>query len=481
MAHLYISAAHKSSGKTVIAAGLCAALRARGLSVQPFKKGPDYIDPMWLGAAAGRPCRNLDFFTMTPAEIIAACNRYARDADVSVIEGTKGLHDGVALDGSDSNAALAKLLASPVLLVVDARGLTRGVAPLVDAQSRFDAGVLSAGVILNRVGGARHESKLRAAIEHYTDIPVLGAVSDNETLTIPEGHLGLLPANDHPEAPRVIESIAAAMGAQVDLDQVLGIARKARWPAAGAEWKSLHCVDSAVRIGIARDAAFGFYYPGDLEGLQAAGAELHFFDTLTHGTLPPVDALFIGGGFPERHMDALAANKPLQHAIKSRIDAGMPVYAECGGLMYLSRSLAWKGKRAAMVGAIQADAVMHEKPRGRGYVKLRETGKSPWPLLDGGQDERGDPLVYAHEFHYSYLDNCAPDLDFAYEVVRGHGVDGKHDGIVVGNLLASFSHLRDVAAHSWTRRFVAFVRSTRQRIKPAGSELASTEIEARSL
>ena len=459
MAHLYISAAHKSSGKTVIATGLCAALRGQGASVQPFKKGPDYIDPMWLGRAAGRPCRNLDFFTMAPGEIIAACNRYGSDADVNVIEGTKGLHDGVAVDGSDSNAALAKLIASPVLLVVDARGLTRGVAPLVDAQSRFDADVRTAGVILNRVGGPRHEGKLRAAIEHYTDIPVLGAVGDDKALTIPEGHLGLLPANDHPKAADVIASIAEAVRAQLDLDQVLRIAREAHWPAANGDAEALDCSGRRVRVGVARDAAFGFYYPGDLEGLQAAGADLQFFNTMTDESLPDVDALFIGGGFPERHMDALAANRPLRQTVKRRIRAGMPVYAECGGLMYLSRSLERNGKRVAMVGAIEADTVMHEKPRGRGYVKLRETGKSPWPLLDGDNKER---IVYAHEFHYSHLENCAPELDFAYEVVRGHGVDGKHDGLVVGNVLASFSHLRDVAAHPWTRRFVAFVRARRQ-------------------
>jgi cobyrinic acid a,c-diamide synthase len=459
MAHVYISAAHKSSGKTVIATGLCAALSARGNRVQPFKKGPDYIDPMWLGRAAGRPCRNLDFFTMAPEEIVAACHHYASGADVNVIEGTKGLHDGVAVDGSDSNAALAKLLASPVILVVDARGLTRGVAPLVDAQARFDDGVHTSGVILNRVGGARHESKLRAAIEHYTDIPVLGAVSDNKALTIPEGHLGLLPANDHPRAAPVIEAIADAVRTQVDLDRVLGIAGEAGWPAAAGEREAEDRCDAGVRIGVARDAAFGFYYPEDLEGLQNAGAELAFFDTMNDTSLPDVDALFIGGGFPERHMDALAANAPMRRAVKDRIQSGMPVYAECGGLMYLSRSLKWQGRRADMVGAIEADTVMHDKPRGRGYVKLRETGHSPWPLLDGDNKER---IVNGHEFHYSDLENCAADVDFAYEVVRGHGIDGRHDGLVVRNVLAGFSHLRDVAAHPWTRRFVAFVQSRRQ-------------------
>ncbi len=460
MSHLYISAAHKSAGKTVIATGICAALRALGHRVQAFKKGPDYIDPMWLSKAAGRPCRNLDFFTMSRDEIIASCNRHARDVDVSIIEGTKGLHDGVALDGSDSNAALTKLLASPVVLVVDARGLTRGVAPLVNAQSCFDRDVNAAGVILNRVGGARHEAKLRAAIEHYSDIPVLGAVYDNQALTIPEGHLGLLPANDHPRAARIVKAIGEAVRAQVDLERVLRIAAEAHWPTAHGVYASADRLDYGVRIGVARDAAFGFYYPEDLEGLRSAGAELHYFDTMTDPSLPDVDAVFIGGGFPERHMDALAANAPLRRTLKARIRAGMPVYAECGGLMYLSRSLRSEGKTAPMVGAIEADTVMHQKPRGRGYVKLRETGRSRWPLQDGDDAER---VVNAHEFHYSDLENCSPDLEFAYEVVRGHGVDGKHDGVVVDNVLASFSHLRDVTAHPWTRRFVAFIRATQRR------------------
>jgi cobyrinic acid a,c-diamide synthase len=459
MAHVYVSAAHKSSGKTVIAAGLCAALRSLEDPVQPFKKGPDYIDPLWLGRASGRPCRNLDFFTMTPEEIVAACNRYAADAKISIIEGTKGLHDGVAVDGSDSNAALCKLLRSPVLLVVDARGLTRGVAPLVQAQARFDDDVRMAGVILNRVGGNRHEAKLRAALERYTDIPVLGAVHDDAALAIPEGHLGLLPANDHPRAGGVVDSIAHAVRTQVDLTEVLRIARAARWPTACAGPDSPGLPRGAIRLGIARDAAFSFYYPEDLEGLERAGAELHFFDTVSDGTLPDVDGLFIGGGFPERHIDALSSNTHLRRMIRDRIHAGMPVYAECGGLMYLSRSLEWRGNRAQMVGVLDADTVVRERPRGRGYVKLRETATNPWPLLEDGNRDR---IVCAHEFHYAELENCASDFAFAYDVVRGWGVDGQHDGLVVHNVLASFSHLRDVASHSWTRRFVAFVHAKRR-------------------
>ena len=212
-----------------------------------------------------------------------------------------------------------------------------------------------------------------------------------------------------------------------------------------------------VRVGIARDAAFGFYYPGDLEALGAAGAELVAFDALRDKCLPQVDGLFIGGGFPETHMDALAANASLRRELREAIEAGVPAYAECGGLMYLARGIEWNGRRAEMVGAVPADIVMHARPVGRGYVQLRETGGGLWPRPNA----REAPLIRAHEFHYSSVENLAPGVRFAYEVERGHGIDGHHDGIVHKNLLASYAHLRDVAGSPWARRFVDFVRSCR--------------------
>jgi cobyrinic acid a,c-diamide synthase len=209
-----------------------------------------------------------------------------------------------------------------------------------------------------------------------------------------------------------------------------------------------------VRIGIARDSAFGFYYPGDLEALRAAGAELVPFDALRDRRLPRLDALFIGGGFPETHMAALAANAELRAAVRAAIEAGMPAYAECGGLMYLARSIEWNGRRAEMAGVLPADIVMHARPVGRGYVHLRETGRGPWPARAAGSPA----LIRAHEFHYSSVENLAPGLAFAYDVERGYGIDGRHDGIVVKNLLASYAHLRDVAGHRWAARFVEFAR-----------------------
>ncbi len=453
MNRLLISAAHKSSGKTTLTLGLAAALRARGQVVQPFKKGPDYIDPLWLTRAAGRDCHNLDFFVMGRDEILRTFAARAAGADISLIEGNKGLYDGLDLDGSNSNAALAHLLAAPVALVIDARGMTRGIAPLILGYQAFDPDIRIAGVILNQLGGSRHEAKLRAVIEHYTDVPVLGAVHHDEQLAIIERHLGLVPSNEASAADTKIGAIAERVAAQVDLDRLLAVAADASpLPEVIALPASAPApTRTDVRIGIARDAAFAFYYPGDLEALRAAGAEIVFFDALRDKHLPDVDALFIGGGFPETHMDALEANAGLRRDIHAAIEGGLPAYAECGGLMYLSRSLAWGDRRCEMVGVIPGDVVMHDRPQGRGYVKLRENGCGPWASGSGNE-------IRCHEFHYSSLENLPAGLTYAYDVLRGTGIDGRNDGIVHKNLLACYVHMRDVDANHWAARFVEFVR-----------------------
>ncbi|OGA70107.1 MAG: cobyrinic acid a,c-diamide synthase [Betaproteobacteria bacterium RIFCSPLOWO2_12_FULL_65_14] len=454
MSRLFVSAAHKSSGKTTVCIGLCAALRARGETVQPFKKGPDYIDPLWLGMAAGRPCYNLDAYLMGADEIRAQVAQRMQGATLGIIEGNKGLYDGLDLDGSNSNAAMAALTGTPVVLVIDARGMTRGIAPLILGYQAFDRNIRIAGVILNQLGGSRHEAKLRAVIQHYTGVPVLGAVQHDERIAIVERHLGLVPSNEAQGARSRIDEIAAHIAAQVDLDQLLAIARQSA-PLTRGEPLRHAAGGPRVRIGIARDAAFGFYYPGDLDALRAAGAELVSFDALHAEHLPNVDGVFIGGGFPETHMEALAANTSLRRELREAIEAGLPAYAECGGLMYLARGIEWNGRAAEMVGVIPADIVMHSRPVGRGYVHLRETGRSPWPQ----SSVRDSQPIRAHEFHYSSVEKLAPGVEFAYEVERGHGIDGRHDGIVHRNLLASYAHLRDVAGNPWARRFVDFVRN----------------------
>ena len=456
MRRVLISAAHKSSGKTTVAIGLAAALRERGLAVQPFKKGPDYIDPMWLSRASGRTCRNLDPYLMSWEEIGAMFDRYAAGADVALVEGNKGLYDGLALDGSNSNAALAAQLGLPVVLVLDARGMTRGVAPLILGYQAFDRAIRIAGVILNNLGGARHEAKLRAVIEHYTDVPVIGAIQCDPRLTIVERHLGLMPSNEAGDAEARIAAIGHAVGSQVDLDRLLRVTEIApeRLPDKRQSQVCRMPARTKVRIGIARDRAFGFYYPDDLDAIAASGGELVAFDALRDAHLPNVDGLFIGGGFPESVMTELEANASLRAEIHAAIESGLPAYAECGGLMYLARSISYNGRTCAMVGALPADVVMHAKPVGRGYVAIAETAACPWP----GNRTRQGKAVRAHEFHYSSLENVSDGIEYAFDVERGYGIDGRHDGLVCKNVVGSYAHRRTVGADDWAARFVAFVR-----------------------
>lgn len=470
MSRLLVSAAHKSSGKTTVTVGLCAALSAQGMVVQPFKKGPDYIDPMWLAQASGRDCFNLDSYLMTPEQIIDCFTRHLVGSDIGIVEGNKGLYDGLALDGSNSNAALAHLLDLPVVLVLDARGMTRGIAPLILGYQAFDARIRIAGVILNQLGGARHESKLRAVIEHYTDVPVLGAIGHDPRLAVVERHLGLMPNHELDDASQRVRAMGELIGSQVDLSRVMQIAASAAplRPSALAMTATTPTPQpSRVRIGLARDKAFGFYYPDDLLALTQAGAEIVPFDTLHDTCLPEVDGLFIGGGFPEMFMPELQANTALRSSIKTAIEADLPVYAECGGLMYLARTLNWKGEVYNMVGALPADVVMHERPVGRGYVALETSSDAPW-RTGIGQTLRG------HEFHYSSLENVAPELKFAYRVKRGHGVDGERDGIVHRKVLASYAHLRSGAGSDWAAQFVAFVRAQSMVLKASTPTTVAT-------
>ncbi|MDP3699373.1 MAG: cobyrinate a,c-diamide synthase [Hylemonella sp.] len=473
MNRLLVSAAHKSSGKTTVTLGLCAALSAQGQRVQPFKKGPDYIDPMWLAQASRRPCYNLDPYLMSSAQIRALFGQHARHADISIVEGNKGLYDGLALDGSNSNAALAHLLELPVLLVIDARGMTRGIAPLILGYQAFDKNLRIGGVILNRVGGSRHEGKLRAVIEHYTDVPVLGAIAEDEELAVAERHLGLMPSSEHADAQQQVQRIGARIAAQVDLAAVRALAASApRFTPepvntsvrpelveglrqAQPERKDI------VRIAIARDQAFGFYYPDDLQALEAAGADLLPFDTLRDAALPPaIDGLFIGGGFPELFLPQLQGNAALRAQIADVIEAGLPVYAECGGLMYLARSITYQGQTGRMVGAIPGDVVMHKKPVGRGYVNLAASAAMPWPGLQGRE-------VRGHEFHYSSIEGLPTGLPHAWRVTRGHGIDGQVDGLVHRKVLAGYAHLRSLDADGWAPAFVDFVRRSRDAARGA--------------
>jgi cobyrinic acid a,c-diamide synthase len=455
----YISATKKSSGKTVISLGLGAALSQSAYQVQAFKKGPDYIDPMWHRAATGHPCYNLDYFTQSRSEIRYTFDSNRHSADVVYVEGNKGLFDGVDTFGSDSNAALSEQLGLPVVLIVNAQGITRGIAPLLSGYENFSDSITFAGVILNEVAGPRHEAKLLAAVKEYTNLEVLGVVPKLSALHLEERHLGLIPQNEAQFSSDYINQVSSLVKQHVDVDRLLERSALLELPdTAVSPTGSEHTAATVVRIGIARDRAFGFYYPDDLQAMQASGAELVYFDTLQDEILPLVDALFIGGGFPETQLDALQRNTAMREQIRAFITAGKPVYAECGGLMYLCNSIRYQGKTASTVGVIDARVNMTEKPIGRGYAKIQAYHSHPWGI---GRDIRQQKCC--HEFHYSTLEGPALEAAMAYEVTRGYGVNGRTDGIVVNNTLASYCHQRNTENNPWVSEFINFILSLEEK------------------
>jgi cobyrinic acid a,c-diamide synthase len=457
-----IAAPYGRSGKTTVAVGLCAALAARGLIVQPFKKGPDYIDPSWLTEAARRPCRNLDPFLMGEDVVVAAFARGSRNADLALIEGAMGLYDGADLDGTGSTAALARWLAAPILLIVNAQRITRSIAALVQGYQRFEPNTRIAGVILNNVARARQQTLMTQAIEKYCGIPVVGVLPRDPALAIPDRHLGLIPRGEDDALVPVIAAARDAVLANFDLDAIWRIAggsgrggdKETRGQGEQPRTSNLEpqfaIRSSQFAIGILRDRAFSFYYPENLEALQDAGAELVFVDSLRDAHLPALDALYIGGGFPEVFLRELEANASLRTEIRAAIEAGLPVYAECGGLMYLARSITWRDQRGEMVGALPFDVVMTDQPQGHGYVELHVIAENP--LFARGTRVRG------HEFHNSKIDLTGfqnlSGLTCAYRVTRGHGIDGAHDGILYKNVFASYTHLHALSTPEWATAFV---------------------------
>lgn len=460
MSSFYISAAHKSSGKTTLSIGLSAAIRQRGINIQTFKKGPDYIDPIWLGQASENPCYNLDFFTSSNDFIIDLFSRQSAEKQVNLVEGNMGLYDGISVDGSDCNAAMAKLLGLPVILVVDCSGTSRGIAPLLLGYQQFDPEVKFAGVILNKLAGQRQEKRLTEVIHNYTDFQVLGALPRNAQVGLTERHLGLIPSNEVEEtSEETIQLLAEQVVQHVDIDKILSLPRvESEQSATSVASSTLVDPKKPIRIAIARDKAFGFYYPGDLERFEQLGIELVPFNAALDSKLPKdIDGLFIGGGFPETQVEALVANQSMRDSIKKAIDDGLPTYAECGGLMYLCRDLMTDDGNQPMCGVIPASVSMNKKPQGRGYVILKTTPDHPWYAHSGASQK----TIHAHEFHYSRLEDFKEYSAYAYSIDRGTGIDGLNDGIIYRNLVANYSHLRQTDQCSWVDDFVLFVDKLR--------------------
>jgi cobyrinic acid a,c-diamide synthase len=467
---LVIAAPQGRSGKTTLSLGLAAAFAGRGLVVQPFKKGPDYIDSSWLSAAAGRPCRTLDpFFMPGSASLHQAFWQGARGVDLALIEANHGLYDSSTGSpdepdvGQGSSAALARLLQTPILLVVNAARMGRSVAAMVHGYQTFEPGTPIAGVVLNNVAQGRHQARLRAAIEQYCGLPVLGDFPRLSEMEIPDRHLGLVPQGEDSRLHPALEACRHAAETYLDLEKILSIASAA--PA--FEFDSLTQPETllaaadasarnAPRIAVARDRAFSFYYPENLEALQQAGASLVFFSPLDDPALPDADAVYIGGGFPEMFLDELQANRGMRTAMHQAAKMGMPIYAECGGLMYLSRRIDWDGRSAEMAGVLPCAVELCARPQGHGYVQAEV--RLPNPFFPVGSRLRG------HEFHHSRLIEL-PEIPCAYRLERGSGLHGmtpgrpRLDGLVWGSVLASYTHLHAAGAPDWAPGLVGAARA----------------------
>lgn len=426
-------------GKTTIVGGLIGVLREKGLRVQPYKVGPDYIDPGYHTAAAGRPCHNLDSWLMPPERLVSMFVRTFVDADVAVIEGVMGLYDG-GRDGIASTATIAKLLDTPVILVVNARSAGESVAAVVLGFLRYDPSVRIVGVVVNQLGSTSHAQMVREAVERL-GVPILGMLRRDESLQVPERHLGLLPVteNDTGEVTRKFGTMAAA---SLDIKQIELLARQA--PMLNEPSPERAQSKFPVRIGIAQDEAFSFYYPESLSMLSELGAELVPFSPLRDETLPDVDGIILGGGFPEMFLPQLSANRSMQESFREAVESGIPLYAECGGYMYLSTEVVdFDGVSYPLAGVIPAVCHMEKQLQTVGYVEARALSDNL--LCRTGETLRG------HEFHFSRMETTAPA---AFRMRKTRNDSETEAGFAAGNLLASYLHIHFAGNVAAARRLM---------------------------
>ncbi|MBU1168252.1 MAG: cobyrinate a,c-diamide synthase [Proteobacteria bacterium] len=463
----FVSALRGGSGKTLITIGITAALRALGKKTAPFKKGPDYIDAGWLSLAAGRPCYNLDTYLIPENQVIQSYvnNTLNAGIDIAVVEGNRGLYDGIDLDGKTSTAETAKLLGLPVFLCLDCTKTTRTMAAAVLGCLHFDPELTIGGVILNKVAGSRHRDNLASNIEYHTGVPVLGSVPKLRSHDFPERHMGLVPTHEHLWASVSIESAEKLVRENINLDQLLAIAHR-ETRSISQEVYPLEIVNPSSethtikgpRIGVIKDAAFQFYYPENIEALENEGAEIIYTSPLSHAEFPNVDALYIGGGFPETHAKELSENRVFRETIKALADKGFPIYAECGGLMYLGRELVIEGVNYPMTGIFPLSFGLSHKPQGHGYVVAEVSRENPY--FDVGSEVKG------HEFRYSKIISWDNDIETALTMKRGTGMADKKDGALYKNVFACYTHIHALGNPSWAKRFVNQARQYQLNTNP---------------
>ncbi|MGL1862921.1 MAG: cobyrinate a,c-diamide synthase [Pseudodesulfovibrio sp.] len=454
------------TGKTIVSLALARAFSRMGKKVAPFKKGPDYIDAKWLGLAAGRTCSNLDPYFHTNDVIRSLFWHKSQGMGLSLIEGNRGLFDGMDEHGSSSTSELARKLHAPVILTIDCTKMTRTVAAIVQGCISLEPDLNLAGVILNRTAGERHRSVLKKSIEEYTDIPVLGMLPKITHNPIPERHMGLVSdqeydESDYSDEQAALDSLADMAEEWLDLDAIARIADNA--PEFGPEPGPIFLDDPIkkhVRIGYVHDAALWFYYPENLEALEHAGADLVRLSILSDEPWPDIDGLYLGGGFPEIFAVKITKNRSILDHIKALSESGMPIYAECGGFMILCDYLEYEGKKRTMADVFPVGTAFCEKPQGLGYTEaVAEKDTVFYPK---------GTTVLGHEFHYSVCLNdaeagSAADVEFAMKMVRGKGIMSGQDGLLYQNTFAGYNHIHALAVPQWAKQFVAGASAHRKK------------------
>ena len=436
-------------GKTTIATGIMGALTRRGYAVQPFKAGPDYIDPSYHRVACGVPSRNLDTWLLPHPTVLELYGKASARRQISVVEGVMGLFDGhSSLDEEGSTAQLAKLLGAPVLLVADASKVARSVAAEVLGYQQFDSGLNVAGVILNGVGSPAHLAFCQPQVEATTGLPVLGYLPRRAEFEQPERHLGLIPTVEGTVARRWYDALIAQIEETIDVDRIVELARTCAPPSLSADSPQVYPTEPKPKqavIAVAQDRAFNFYYQDSLDLLEAWGADIVPFSPLEDEALPHgVGGVYLGGGFPEMFAAELSANRPMLVSMRQAAGMGVPIYGECGGLMYLGRSLTGFDEVAyPMAGLIPASSAMSQSRLSLGYREVEACDDGP--LLSAGQRVRG------HEFHWSTLEQPPRDDESAYRVVNQ---GGRPDGFRAGSVWATYVHVHLGSAPGLAPRFV---------------------------
>jgi len=432
------------SGKSVVSVGLTAALVRQGKIVVPFKKGPDYIDAGWMKLAAGRNCYNLDPFLMNAESIRASFLKHSNGADLIVLEGNRGLYDGVNIEGGYSTAELSLSLNLPVLLVVNCTKTTRTVAAMVLGCMKLDERIDIRGVVLNQIGTKRHQSVVTQAVEKYTGLPVLGAVPRMKCDIFPMRHLGVTPHQEYEGSDEAMAILAETATEHLDLERIQEIMApvSARKP-----MDEQQKPEKKLRIGLLMDAAFQFYYSENLEALEERGAELISINAMEEEKLPELDGLYIGGGFPETSAKALAANVSFRNSVKAEANRGLPIYAECGGLIYLGESIELDGKVYPLAGVFPIRFGMAVKPQAHGY-SIFEADKEN-PFYEKGTEIKG------HEFRYStILEWKGQSEDLTLKMKRGVGFSEGREGLTVNNVLALYTHIHALGTPEWADGFM---------------------------